>query len=370
MSKALHTWLGTFSSVATQSTYTSNIRMFMQFIFGDGDVFEQVDQYLEEKKHDITLMMRDLDRYWASTKNLAPKTRLDKMSTLRTFFIDCYITMPEAFWKKFAGRGHKPRPISKEMMLTTREIRKIISVSRAHGTALVMTMSSAGTRIGETLHIEIDDMALDKDPPRIYLREETTKNKQPRVVFLTSEAKDAIEDWLQVRDAYLEDKKGRGKYIPGEENRLFPFTKQNAYQMWYNSMKDLKLNERDTKTGRLAYRYHGFRKRFRTFLATEIPVDIVESIMGHSGYETDAYRRHSEEELARFYKKGCHVLMIYNERAEIAKIAVQHEENNIVLQEQLKAKEREMDEVKLKVAELSSTLARLELKMDEEKKKE
>ena len=59
--------------------------------------------------------------------------------------------------------------------------------------------------------IEFDDMALDLDPPRIYLRAETTKNRQPRVVFITTEARDAIEDWLQVRYAYLEDKKGRGK---------------------------------------------------------------------------------------------------------------------------------------------------------------
>jgi integrase len=56
--------------------------------------------------------------------------------------------------------------------------------------------------------------------------------------------------------------------------------------------------------GRLQYRIHGLRKFFRSQLALSCPVDIVEALMGHEGYLTDAYRRYSRKQMAEYYLKA------------------------------------------------------------------
>lgn len=371
MSTALQIWLGTFTSDWTKKQYRSNVKTFVEFIYGEGDVYELADRYLEEKRENIVGIMKDVDRYWASSTKLVPKTRLNRISSIKIFLRDNYVELSDTFWRKFGTRGMRPKPVSKERMLDVKQIRAILSHLRAVGTAVVMLCIATGARIGEILKIHLDDMALDLDPPRVYLRAETTKNKQARVVFLTEEARESINNWLHVRGHYLENK--RGKKNDPNDPRLFPFCHQNVYAFWYDVLRLVGLDQKDEKTGRWLVRIHGFRKRFRTLLATVIPVDIVETLMGHQGYQTDSYRRHSEEELASWYKKGCYILMLYTERAEIAKIAAQQEEDNLALKTQLEEKERDLNGVKLELAGLKASIARVEaalLSQNKEKKKE
>ncbi|MHA1956764.1 MAG: tyrosine-type recombinase/integrase [Candidatus Thorarchaeota archaeon] len=87
---------------------------------------------------------------------------------------------------------------------TTEEIRRLLSHMPVQGRALFTLQASAGTRIGETVELRLDDMSLGSDPPRAYLRPETTKSGDGRVVFFSVEAVEAIEEWLKVRDDYLE----------------------------------------------------------------------------------------------------------------------------------------------------------------------
>ncbi|GBE55150.1 MAG TPA: hypothetical protein ENH28_06225 [Euryarchaeota archaeon] len=56
---------------------------------------------------------------------------------------------------------------------------------------------------------------------------------------------------------------------------------------------------------------NGLRKFFRSQLATAIPVDIVETLMGHEGYLTGD-RRYSEKELGEYYSKGEHNFTYYS----------------------------------------------------------
>ena len=368
MSTALDIWLNTFTSQWTKSQYKSNVKMFVHFIYEEGDVFELADRYLEEKREDIVGIMKDVDRYWASTTKLVPKTRLNRMSGIKIFLRDNYVELSDNFWRKFGTRGMRPKPVSKETMIDVKQIRAILSHLRAVGTAVVMVCIATGARIGEILKIHLDDIVMDLDPPRVYLRAETTKNKQARVVFLTEEAREAINVWMGVRTHYLKNKRGPQKDL--NDPRLFPFCHQNVYAFWYDVLRLVGLDQKDEKTGRWLVRIHGFRKRFRTLLATVIPVDIVETLMGHQGYQTESYRRHSEEDLASWYKKGCYILMLYTERAEIAKIAAQQEETNLALQQQLGEKDRQISEFSLQLAETTARLAHIEAILLDSGKKE
>lgn len=351
MNSALEIWLNTFTSEWTKRQYRSYVRNFMTFIYGTGDTDELADQYLEEKRDDIAGIMRDIDRYWASTTELVAKTRLNKLTGIKIFLRDNYVELHGSFWRKFVTRGFRPRPVSKETMISSSQIRSIISHLRAVGTAVIMICIATGARIGEVLKIHLTDLALELEPPRIYLRAETTKNREARVVFLTEEAREAVRNWLAVRDHYIENK--RDENIRPDDPRLFPFCHQNVYAFWYDALRLVGLDQKDEKTGRWLVRIHGFRKRFRTLLGTVIPVDIVETMMGHQGYLTVAYRRHSEEDLAAWYEKGSHVLMLHPETAELTRTLSQHEET-VNLLRQIETKDAEIRQMALEIDELKS----------------
>jgi hypothetical protein len=46
------------------------------------------------------------------------------------------------------------------------------------------------------------------------------------------------------------------------------------------------------------------RKFFSSQMRLVVPVDIVEGLMGHSGYLSDAYRRYTRKQVEEFYRKG------------------------------------------------------------------
>ena len=94
------------------------------------------------------------------------------------------------------------------------------------------------------------------------------------------------------------------------DDRLFPFSMNVVLEMWGNALRKAGFDERDYRTKRRKYRIHGLRKFFRSQLALAVPVDIVETLMGHEGYLTESYRRYSERELWEWYKKGEHLLLI------------------------------------------------------------
>jgi len=196
-------------------------------------------------------------------------------------------------------------------------------------------LASSGMRIGEALKLRVEDFELDKDPARVNIRGAYTKTGNSRVTFISSEAKEAVEQWLRIRDDYLKQASGRSwKYSkPTEDPRMFPFDIPTAYASWTNALEKAGLVQKDSQTDRLVLHPHALRKFFRSKLAQVIPVDIVEALMGHEGYLTQVYRRYSLEDLADFYKKGEHTLLVFGNGKDLAKLRAEVEEKNKQLQQ-------------------------------------
>ncbi len=167
---------------------------------------------------------------------------------------------------------------------------------------------------------------------------------------------------LKVRDQYLGlavKRSKRHKKTP-EDDRLFPFTETNARSVWDNAVGKAKLDETDPSTERRVFHPHVLRKFFRTRIATAIPVDMVEAMMGHEEYLTRAYRRHSEEELAEQYKRGEHTILIF-ETGNIEEVKKEMEEKMKNIQRRLEVALEHNREVERKVKELEPSLMDLAL---------
>ena len=123
----------------------------------------------------------------------------------------------------------------------------------------------------------------------------STKSGNSRHAFISSEAKETLTEWLNVKKDCLKAAVAKSwlheKSL--EDSRVFPFDPKTAYSMWTKALHKSGLNGRDKITNREKIHTHVLRKFFRTRLPSIIPVDVVETLMGHEGYLTEVYRKYS-----------------------------------------------------------------------------
>ncbi len=169
-----------------------------------------------------------------------------------------------------------------------------------------MTLASSGMRIGETLQLKISDFDFTKDPIQVHIRGDYTKTGNSRLAFISNEATECVKEWLKVRAAWL------NKYHVADAGRMFPFNK-SAPLMFNRALSRTGLLEKDESTGRYTIHPHVLRKFFRTSLATEMPVDIIEALMGHEAYLTECYRKFTPDKLGKFYMKSEHLVTVFGE---------------------------------------------------------
>jgi len=327
-------FLNSYSSKGSVGMYRSTIKDFLSFIYGgveNGDLEQKAKQYfLDGRDYE-----KDVDLFFQNRKDLAPKTRRFKVSVIRVFLLENGAELPEMFWRRLRDRIKGSRALTMDRPPTTEELRKILNLMDIKGKALFLVLATSGMRIGEALKLKVEDFELDKDPVRVNIRGAYTKTGNSRIVFISSEAKEAVEQWLRIRSDYLKQASGRSwKHSkPTEDPRMFPFDRPTAYTMWKNALEKAGLIQRDNQTNRFIIHPHCLRKFFRSKLAQVIPVDIVESMMGHEGYLVEAYRKYSQEDLADFYKKGEHTLLVFGNGKDLAKLRLEVEEKNKQLQQ-------------------------------------
>jgi integrase len=199
-------------------------------------------------------------------------------------------------------------------------IRTILQHLDVKGRALVLVLASSGMRMNEALSITLDDIDLSSKPACLAVRGATTKTGDTRITFISTEASQAVTEWLKVRANYIRSsanrnnglvKSGRGaEKTSDDDGRLFPFSDQNASAIWDVALVKAGLLSRDKTTNRNQLHYHQFRKYFISQLSLVVSKEIAEMLAGHNGYLTGAYRRYTRKQLAEEYLKGEHVLTI------------------------------------------------------------
>ena len=163
----------------------------------------------------------------------------------------------------------------------TKEIIKMLchAADEIHKTSYLV-LSSSGQRISETLLNDEKNYHLDETPAKIVIPAKITKTKQPRITFLSKEAKQMIIN----NPDYWE------KRTLGQDEAYFNRLRRkcNLLEKYDNSWNYL-------------YNLHSFRAFFRTE-AGKINHDFAEKVLGHESFDTH-YVRLSDEEKAKYYVK-------------------------------------------------------------------
>ncbi|GAG67840.1 unnamed protein product [marine sediment metagenome] len=239
------------------------------------------------------------------------------------------------------------------------EFKKILQHGTIKDKALFLFAASSGMRINEILKLTPEMVNLDVDPPRVNIPGNISKTGDPRITFLTEEAKEYLLEWYKIRNDYLQLAIRKTKHVckkTGNDDTIFPFHYNIAWTRWIYLIKKAKLDERDPTTNRHVLHIHCLRKWFLSQLKLEIPHVIAEAIAGHEQYLDDAYRRFTKEQIADYYKKGMHNLMVMNVQPDLTGI---HAE--------LKDKDQQIRELR---DQMSMLMAKVLTSDDKEKKKD
>lgn len=198
-------------------------------------------------------------------------------------------------------------PLTKEMIL------RILHSSPPKLQTAIFVACSSGLRIGELVQLKLSDIDFTSNPTKITIRSETSKTRQSRETFITTETTKSLKDylstnfgWSEIKDnSHLNEKyifgpttkKGRKSKISGFNVESAKLSLQKSLRSYVSQIPDLDvINENGYK----AIHFHGFRKYFRTAVGNVCGRDFAESLMGH-GFYMDTYYQLAEEKKLELY---------------------------------------------------------------------
>lgn len=359
-SAVLEKFLSMYQSKSTVNTYKYAIKEYFQSL-GVSDI----DHYFTDHRD----YEEDVRTFFTSIINRPPLTINVMLAGTRTFLLENNVELNQLFWKRLRGKVRGSKAQLMDEVPTNSTLKKILIHMSIHGKALFLVLVSSGMRIGECLRLKLSDI----NETKINIRGEYTKTGNPRVSYISDEAKEYLNEWLKVRQKYLVEASARSVVRPQyikpfkgksiEDDRIFPFDANTAHAIWNNALKK-SLNGEMQQVGMIK-RYlihpHVLRKFFRSRMATLIPVDIVEALMGHEGYLTDVYRRYSQEDLLNYYKKGEESVLIFSNISEaVAKIKKDVELQNINLQDSVHVVLEENKRLNGQITSLENQVSKME----------
>ncbi|MCK4885537.1 tyrosine-type recombinase/integrase [Candidatus Bathyarchaeota archaeon] len=359
-----------YDNYETKKNIKTAVTQFYKSIYPEttSENMEEINQRYFSTERDIEDDIRNFLKY---LNGLAPLSIKLKLSIAKTFLTENDVELPQKFWKRINRLIKGSRALTLDRIPTKAEFKRLLMHMPIQGKALNLVLESSGMRIGEALNSNIDDLYLEEKPARIQIRGEITKTGNSRHAFISSEAKEALTEWLKVREDYLRAAVRKSQLYPksGDDPRIFPFEPRTAYSIWTKALHKSGLNGKDKSTNRERIHPHVLRKFFRTRLGAVIPVDVVEALMGHEGYLTEVYRRYTVEDLAKFYLQGESALLVFTDAAEVTKLRQEVDERSKVLQTLVNGLTTANLEMKTENLEIKSKVAKVELENTDFKKR-
>jgi integrase len=349
-------WLQEFKSNSTKKVYRAALRKFKKNV---GIV--DLDKYMKDSP-DTTA---DIKKFLISMEDKPSKTINTYAGAVKVFFQDQGVKVSDEAWNKIRRRGFMPKRVkaqTQDKKPSKPQLKQILNYADIKLRALTLFLISSGARIGETLQLKKDDFRLEADPPRVHIRGEYTKGGVgERTAYFSYEARDAIKDWLRIKDSM-----GKRDGTTYKDERVFSFSDSTASLMWNRACDKANVGIKDKRTDRRIYHLHSLRKFFRTKIGLDL--DVTHALMGHAEYLDDFYLRLDEAgEIAAAYLEAMPNVSIYEvEDQELKEETEALREENEKLKkriEQLESGKAErngdIEEIKKQVANLTKQLESL-----------
>lgn len=342
-----------YHSKKTIHVYKWALNEYFKFVYSNNNTDKNSERYFTENRD----YEEDLKNFLQAINSSPPLTVRLMVAAVKSFLIENDVELSQKFWRGLIRKIRGSRAATIDAPPSNEQLRRIITHLPIQGKALYLTLASSGMRIGETLQLALEDVELDLEPAKVTLRREYTKTGNSRITFISSEAKEAIQEWLKVRQNWLVSAVGRSKSRPQykeqfegknlDDKRLFPFDVPTAYYIWNNALRKSGFMKKDNSTKRTIFHPHVLRKFFRSQMAQLIDVDVVEALMGHEDYLTGVYRKYSPEQLASLYLKGETSIMVFGKGEDVTMFRESLKDVNTAIlkvSEDLEARNKQLEE--------------------------
>ena len=227
-----------------------------------------------------------------ANKDKAPKTVQAYLSAVKGFLEVNDIDVP-----LLRRRVRKPRVYvrSADRAPTMEELRLVCAGADLETRALLLFLLSSGCRIGEALMVQRDDIEPKGQAHAIRIRPEIAKDRIGRYTFITGEAFEAVEAYLETHNS----------------PRLFPLSKARAYHKLTSAFERTIVIRKSA--GRRDIHPHSLRKFFFTTALKVLGRELAEALIGHKQYLDQAYRRLTLEEIATSYGRLEPFLVLFGQ---------------------------------------------------------
>ena len=322
-----------YNAKATIKLFKWSLKKFFRFMYPEMEYkpfnnFEKIAlRYLEENKG-IKAHENNILRFKNANIDKPPKTLKQLLNGIKMYLMQNDIELTKRFWKNLNGRSRalkSMKAVTKDVIPSKEELKQILNNLSLRGRAFYLCLLSSGARIGEICELQLLDVNFKANPTEIFIKADSTKNHENRYSFISQEATEILKAYLKIRTQTINISKQRGKKIDLDSQLIFGLNTENAREMWNIALEKCGLDKKDERTKRTLLHPHVLRKYFRSKLNSTIQLDIVEAIMGHSGYLTEVYRRCTVKDLAVEYLKGEHFVTIFGDIGDTIKLQKQIE---------------------------------------------
>ena len=166
------------------------------------------------------------------------------------------------------------------------------AVTSVRDRALLMLLYRTGMRIGELLQVKVDDIILSEQTILLYIG---SKNYEGREVYYSSDAEQALKDWLRTRDPTK-------RYLfYGRTDK--PLSYVAAWTVMRKALERSGLSDK-------GYSLHSLRHTFATEMINHgMRVEVLQKILGHQDIEmTMRYARLSNQRIEEDYYRAMRII--------------------------------------------------------------
>ena len=209
-----------------------------------------------------------------------------------------------------------PKILRKRKEAITKEILvRVMSVVSFKLRVVFLVAISSGMRIGEIGGLRLSDIDFTSTTTKIRIRAETTKTREERETFLTSEATVALKDYLKRYFDWKENQEnpllknrnifGRtsiGKYIRKKNVNEQRASVDLLENIFHEQLKRIPEFSGIGENGRRIFHFHALREFFYTTASNAAGSNFAHALMGHHSY-LDTYYSLSEKDKIKLYQK-------------------------------------------------------------------
>jgi site-specific recombinase XerD len=205
-------------------------------------------------------------------KPLSVENNLRHVKTFLRYWIQGKVISSEVLSRRISIKVPKPLPRAMDPL----DVKRLLAaVQKVRDRAMILVLLRTGIRIGELLSLRVSDVYLPERKIHLVVGE---KNRTGRVVYLSADAGQALQEWMRKRDA------GKPLLIYGQGRSSLTYTA--ARMMFQRYLKKAGIGEK-------GYSLHGLRHTCATeLLNAGMRIECLQQVLGHSNLEqTRRYAR-------------------------------------------------------------------------------